>query len=207
MTILFDFGGVLCDLDRNCCYEAFDAIGFDVRPYLGICHQTGPFQRIERGELTVHELCNELRAAQPGFTANDEAICRAWDAFLLGVPAERLDLILKIRRHYPVSLLSNIGPEHWRLAEEQFFRYNGLTVHDFFDHIFLSYELGVEKPNPAIYEKVVAGLGVPAGDVLFFDDAEDNCAGARACGLQAVLAPAHGGWLKYFDKDGKLQLH
>lgn len=204
MTILFDFGGVLCDLDKARCFAAFDQIGFDIRPYLDTYHQKGPFQEIERGEITVHELCDTLRADTPGFTADDETICRAWSTFLVGIPPERLELILKIRKHYPVSLLSNIGPVHWQVARDHFFTYNGHTVNDFFDHIFLSYELGIEKPHPALYRHVVKTLGVPAGDILFLDDAEDNCEGARRCGLQARLAPALGTWTQYFDADGKL---
>ena len=51
------------------------------------------------------------------------------------------------------------------MAEDTFFRYKGLTVDDFFDHIFLSCELGVEKPDPQIFESVVEGMGVPAHDI------------------------------------------
>lgn len=73
-----------------------------------------------------------------------------------------------------------------------------------FEHIFLSCELGVEKPAPEIFVRVAEGIGVPAGDILFFDDSEVNCEAARQCGLQALVAPAHSEWLKYFDENGKL---
>ncbi len=122
------------------------------------------------------------------------------------MPAERLELLLKIKQHYSVNLLSNTNEVHWRLAEEVFFNYKGLRVTDFFDHIFLSCRLGVEKPAPLIFEKVVEGLGAEAADVLFFDDSEVNCEAARQCGLQALLAPANSEWFKYFNEDGKLRL-
>ena len=81
------------------------------------------------------------------------------------------------------------------MAENGYFRYKGLTVSDFFDKIFLSCELGVEKPEPEIFEKVVASIGCAPDDILFFDDSEVNCEAARQCGLQAVLAPANSAWL------------
>ena len=101
-------------------------------------------------------------------------------------------------------LLSNTNSIHWAQACDGYFRYGGRRVDDFFEHVFLSYELGVEKPAPEIYAKVLEGSGAQASDVLFLDDSETNCAAARACGLQAVVAPAGGAWLNYFDEEGRL---
>jgi putative hydrolase of the HAD superfamily len=80
-------------------------------------------------------------------------------------------------------------------AVDDYFRYKGLQVGDFFEKIFLSCELGVEKPNPEIFKKVVEGIACPPDDILFFDDSEVNCEAARKYGLQAVLAPANSAWL------------
>ena len=41
--MLFDFGGVLVDLNRPRVEAAFDALGFDIRPYLGTYKQSGIF--------------------------------------------------------------------------------------------------------------------------------------------------------------------
>ena len=167
MYLLFDFGGVLVDLDRQRVERSFDEIGFDIRPYLGTYKQAG---------------------------------IAAWESYLTTVPTERLEMLLKIKQNYSINVLSNTNTIHWRMAEDTFFRYKGLTVDDFFDHIFLSCELGVEKPAPQIFENVVEGMGVPAHDILFFDDSEVNCQSARQC------APAGSEWFKYFDEYGKLHL-
>jgi putative hydrolase of the HAD superfamily len=58
---------------------------------------------------------------------------------------------------------------------------------DPFDHVTFSYELHVVKPEPAIYEHMIRGLGVPPGQALFLDDRPENVEGARAVGLQAEL--------------------
>lgn len=209
MTLLFDFGGVLVDLDRQRVEAAFDRIGFNIRPYLGTYKQAGIFSQLEQGRISIHEFCNGIRALsqQSGDALQlltDEAIVAAWQSYLTEVPTERLDMLLKIKQHYSINVLSNTNTVHWQMAKDTFFRYKGLNVENFFDHIFLSCDLGVEKPDPLIFSKVVEGLQVPAHDILFFDDSEVNCQAARNCGLQALVAPAGSEWFKYFDDYGKL---
>ena len=55
-----------------------------------------------------------------------------------------------------------------------------------FDHRFLSFELGVLKPDIAAFARVADLLEVPAGRVLFLDDNAVNVAGATAAGFQAT---------------------
>lgn len=52
--------------------------------------------------------------------------------------------------------------------------------------VYASHDLGVRKPDPAFFEHMVAGEGVPSDQVVFVDDREVNVAAARAAGLQAV---------------------
>ncbi len=202
MNLLFDFGGVLVDLDKERCIRAFQTIGFDIRPLIGTYAQAGILSSLERGQSTIPQFCDELRNMTDRPDLSNEQIIHAWEQYLTGVPSDRLDLLLKIKQHYPIHILSNTNEVHWGMAENDYFRYQGHTVHDFFDKIFLSYELGVEKPSPAIYEAVVKGIGCPPEEILFFDDSEVNCEAARQCGLQARLAPADGVWKKFFTPDG-----
>ena len=206
--MLFDFGGVLVDLDREQVIRSFSAIGIDIRPYLGTYKQSGIFSQLEQGRISIPQFCQALRELSQDPSVSDEAIVNAWESFLhKGVPTERLDMLLRIREHYSVNLLSNTNAIHWRMAEQEFFRYRGLQVTDFFDHIFLSCEMGVEKPAPEIFHRVAEGLGADSpSDILFFDDSEVNCQAARQCGMQALLAPAGSEWFKYFDDYGKLHL-
>lgn len=53
MNLLFDYGGVLVDLDKQRCIRAFEALGFDIRPYLGTYAQAGFFSELERGAISV----------------------------------------------------------------------------------------------------------------------------------------------------------
>ena len=200
-TMLFDFGGVLVDLDQERCISAFERIGFQLRPYIGLYAQSGILSRIECGEATVAEFCDEVRR-QAGTDLSDEDIISAWEAFLVDVPEERLEMLLKIKQHYHVSLLSNTNEVHWAMGRNRFFLYKDLCVNDFFEHIFLSCEMHCEKPEPEIFHRVIQTIGCAADDIIFFDDSEQNCEAARACGMQARLAPKNSEWFKYFDDEG-----
>jgi putative hydrolase of the HAD superfamily len=78
------------------------------------------------------------------------------------------------------GILSNIGDamEAGVLA-----RFPGLAE---FTHHTFSHRLGIAKPDAAIYRHAMEGLGVPAGEILFVDDREENIRAARAAGMVAV---------------------
>ena len=59
MNLLFDYGGVLVDLDKQRCIRAFEALGFDIRPYLGTYAQAGFFSELERGAISVEGFCSQ----------------------------------------------------------------------------------------------------------------------------------------------------
>ena len=55
-----------------------------------------------------------------------------------------------------------------------------------FDRRFYSCRVGLAKPDPAVYEAVLSGLGATPRSVLFIDDRAENVLAATALGLQAV---------------------
>lgn len=61
------------------------------------------------------------------------------------------------------------------------------------DVMVLSHEIGVAKPDPGIYERALAELGVGAGSAVFVDDDPSFCRGAREVGIRAVLVDRTGG--------------
>jgi FMN phosphatase YigB (HAD superfamily) len=57
---------------------------------------------------------------------------------------------------------------------------------DQFDHQTFSAEVSLIKPDPAIYQHSLRGVGVAASEALFVDDKEPNVQGARAVGMRAI---------------------
>jgi HAD superfamily hydrolase (TIGR01509 family) len=77
-------------------------------------------------------------------------------------------------------LVSNCGPDTRLLVDR-------LQLDAEFDALILSFEVGVRKPDPAIYEAAMAAVGGDASDAVFVDDQADYCDGARALGIDTRL--------------------
>jgi len=75
-----------------------------------------------------------------------------------------------------LALLSNAGPDFG-----SYMRHGPLR--DYFEAFFVSGELGLIKPEPAIYSRALSDLGVAASAAVFVDDREDNIRGATDLGI------------------------
>lgn len=102
------------------------------------------------------------------------------------------------RAGHPVFALSNFGIETLAIAQREY------PFLEEFDRRYISGELGVSKPDAAIYERVEAECGVPAGQLLFTDDRHENVAAARARGWQTHLFDGPDGWAARLIADGLL---
>jgi epoxide hydrolase-like predicted phosphatase len=60
-------------------------------------------------------------------------------------------------------------------------------IRDLFDVVVISAEVGLHKPQPEIYLLAAERLGVDPEDCAFVDDLRENCAGAEAVGMTALL--------------------
>jgi putative hydrolase of the HAD superfamily len=66
-------------------------------------------------------------------------------------------------------------------------RYDRSTFPELFDGVVISGDEGMHKPEPAIYELGCERVGLPPGECVFVDDLRENCEGAEAVGMTAVL--------------------
>lgn len=186
-NLLFDLGGVLMDLNRQRCVDAFVALGYrDADKMLGEYAQQGVFMALEEGKVSPEEFRTAIRH-EIGKEVTDEAIDYALNQFLLGIPDAKLSLLRKLREHYRVMMLSNTNSIMFEQGIDRDFRIQGLTVNDYFDEKYLSYELGVAKPKPEIFEKVIALSGIKPEDTLFFDDSQANLDAAARFGFRTYL--------------------
>jgi putative hydrolase of the HAD superfamily len=82
---------------------------------------------------------------------------------------------------FPTAILSNMGEDMLRYMRQEF----GWLAH--FQHHTWSCELGIGKPDPAIYTHTCERLGVAPGETLFLDDKPENIEAAASVGLNAIL--------------------
>jgi glucose-1-phosphatase len=96
------------------------------------------------------------------------------------------ELVAQTRASVATGCFSNTNALHWHG------HISAWPMAGLFDHRFLSFELGLLKPDVAAFAHVAGLLEVPAGRVLFLDDNPVNVAGAAAAGFQAAHAAGVG---------------
>lgn len=186
-NIIFDMGGVLIDLDRDKCIAEFRKIGFpQADDLLGNYGQKGIFKGLEIGIVTPQELYDYINK-EVGHYISPEVINKAWDTFLVGLPVYRLEMLRSLRKDYKVFMLSNTNPVIMPYIEKTYFTQEGLTINDYFDRLFLSYEMGMMKPDRKIFEATLKIADIKASETLFIDDAEANIETALALGFKTYL--------------------
>lgn len=197
-NLIIDFGGVLIDLDRQRCIEKFREIGMPhVEAMLDVCHQQGFFLQHEKGLITDAEFRDAIRE-RIGAPISDTQIDEAWNSFLVGIPTKKLELLLDLRKDYVVYLLSNTNDIHWKWSCEHAFPYKTFRVEDYFEQIFLSYELKMAKPDADIFQHVIDETGILPEETLFIDDSVDNCRTAETLGISTYTPKAHEDWSHLF---------
>lgn len=178
-TLVFDFGCVLVDLDKERCIRAWHEIGAgEIARYVDECRQEDLFHDLETGRITVAEFCQEVRRKCAGCTASDDQIRWAWGQLLRGIPKHRVERLRTLKKRYRLLLLSNTNVIHWELCREQ--------LAGCFEHEFLSFEMGLVKPDRAIFEQMVRESGIRPLATLFIDDSLANCESAAALGIRTL---------------------
>ena len=178
-TLVFDFGCVLVDLDKERCVRAWHEIGAGaIAQYVDECRQEDLFHELETGHITIEAFCAEVRRRATGCEATDAQIVWAWQQLLLGVPDRRVQLLRRLRERYRLLLLSNTNAIHWEQCQ--------YALTGCFERVFLSYEMGLVKPDRRIFEQMIREADTDVAHTLFIDDSAANCQSANALGIRTL---------------------
>ncbi len=133
--------------------------------------------QIERGEIS-----------QPAFERGLAGLLGvAGDGLLRGLLADarpNVEVILASQRARQAGV--RVGVVSNSLGTDPYNPYEAYGLADWFDAVVISGEVGLRKPEPAIYELAAAKLGLPASRCVFVDDLEANLPAARALGMATV---------------------
>lgn len=182
-NLVFDLGNVLYDINFERMQQQLAALIPAGKQHTTYERDTQHpiFHAYERGEISTAVFVAELRAAF-GMVASDSEILAAWGSILVGVAEGMEAKVRALSQTYPSVLLSNTNEYHFQelSAESQ-------PVFQHLSRIFLSYEVGMRKPDQAIFEHVLTEMGWDAAETLMIDDAPSNIEAAKAAGMQAWL--------------------
>ena len=186
-TIIFDLGEVIIDLDSKRVIDQFqkhsDKSAEDI---IRLISKSQDLIDYEVGKMTDVEFCqvvNELLSIELS-QASFEAI---WNSFLGIIKLDKLYLMLDLKEKFNVLILSNTNAIHQRAFDRRVGEHiPSKTMADMVHMAYYSHELGLRKPDPHIYQKVIDLQNLNPAKTIFFDDRLENITAAQDSGIQAI---------------------
>lgn len=177
-TIIFDFGDIFINLDKEAPVNLFKKLGLS-EWNLELNQLNLQF---EKGQISEENFLLGIQKQIPN--ASFDAILDAWNSILLDFPLRRLEFLQKLTKKYRLFLLSNTDSIHI----ETFERENGVSfTRDFymcFEKVYFSFEMGMRKPDPEIFNYIIKTHELSPKRTLFVDDKKENTDAALLLGLQ-----------------------
>jgi FMN phosphatase YigB (HAD superfamily) len=187
-NIIFDFGGVICDLDISRTIERFKAFGPSKSDgTVSKEEQDRQFASLvelyEKGNITSQEFRETIKnhyVTPP----SDQAVDDTWNALLVGIPEERIQLLNDLKIGYNVFLLSNSNEIHYLHYLEMFRQVSGYSYfQDLFEKAWFSWQIHLSKPSPDVFEFVLRDGLLDPTETLFIDDTLMHVEASRSLGI------------------------
>lgn len=179
-TIIFDFGDVFINLDKDAPSTEFAKLGLqewhDDLKDINI--------KFEKGKVSELEFIEEFQKYLPNATIED--IRQAWNSIIpdCPMPLYRLEFLQMLSKKYRLFLLSNTDAMHI----DKFQHKAGMTFYrDFyqcFEKVYFSFELGMRKPEVEIFNYLIKKHDLSPKRTLFIDDNTENTTIAASVGLK-----------------------
>lgn len=181
-AVIFDMGGVLVRTEDRAPRAAlglrFDKTYSELDQIVFGNQSSG---RASRGEITARDhMLHVMRTL--GLPETDAAIADFYAKFFGGdeVDYEMIAEIDALRPRYKTALLSNAWDDLRNLLVDKW------KINHAFDHLTISAEVGIAKPDAGIYTFTLEKLGVAPEEAVFVDDFIENIEAARALGMYGI---------------------
>lgn len=176
--LIFDFGNVFLNLDIDQAKKEIYNL-LDIEAFSDDMLATN--QLYEKGLIATDEFLRFYMNCFPRLSRQD--IIHSWNAVLRDFPEHHLRFIQKLAsdQTYKLILLSNTNDLHikWVIENVSFYE----TFKNCFDAFYLSHEIGLRKPDKAIFEYVLDNNELMANECLFIDDSKEHIQGASQLGI------------------------
>ena len=186
-NIIFDLGGVLLNIDFSLAKNAFAQLGIpDFEKIYAHHAQNRLFDEFEKGKISPEKFRKELIKLF-GKELTHSQIDAAWNALLLDFPYERMELLKKLKTKYRLFLLSNTNAIHIQEVSNILHRTFGYRdMQHVFEKEYYSYNMGMRKPDPEIFEFVISENKLNPEETVFIDDSSPNIEGAAKTGIKVL---------------------
>lgn len=177
--LIFDFGGVLWDMRWDVTRQLEQEHGLRERAILETLYAGDVWRQIEVGVGAREDWLRGAHEQLESIAGKPlPPLHQHWrERQHLITP--NIDLIRELRKSYKTAVLSNADST---LPQ----RLRDIGIHDLFDVIVCSAEVGLAKPEPRIYAIAAGQIGLPPEECVFIDDLESNVQAARDAGMQGI---------------------
>jgi putative hydrolase of the HAD superfamily len=176
-AIIFDFGDVFINLNKEHSIEEFKKLGLDGLNEDLLAHN----DLFEKGKIDELQFINYFSKYIPN--ASIEEIVKAWNSIIGEFPLERLEFLQMLSSKYRLFLLTNTDSIHINRFEHKV----GMSFYsDFyrcFEKVYYSYEMGMRKPDEEIFATIIHNHDLSPKRTLFVDDKKVNTDAAASLGL------------------------
>jgi putative hydrolase of the HAD superfamily len=192
-NIIFDLGNVIINIDPKLSVQAMSKLGFkDFERSYSLLSQSNLFDSLEKGLITPDQFHNEINAELKTKVSSDE-INKAWGAMLLDFPVKRIKLLQILAKKYRLFLLSNTNIIHFHQYNNDLINQFGFGLNSLFEKAYYSFEMGLRKPDPEIFEQVLEESNLNPFETLFIDDLDKNIDVAGRMGLNTIWIDVNSG--------------
>jgi len=182
-AIIFDLGAVILNISYQNTIDAFSKLGIkNASTFYSKKVQANLFNQIETGDITAEKFLIELQKKTNNSSINQ--VSEAWNAMLLDLPEDRLTAIQSLKKKYVIYLLSNTNTIHIDALKRKIGRVKWMEFFNLFDKMYLSHEVGLRKPNAAIFEYVLREQNLKPEEVFFIDDSSEHIEAANKLGIK-----------------------
>lgn len=205
-NIIFDFGGVILNIDYNLAMQSFLRLGIENDfSFYSQSKQVSLFDELEKGIITPDEFRHRIKSLSSK-TLTDEQIDSAWNSMILELPPERIILLEKANKNYRTFMLSNSNSIHYDVYVKNLRdKYGYKSFAGLLEKVYFSHQVKMKKPDREIFELVINENKLNPEETLFIDDTFRHIEAATQYGLKTHYLTSKETITDLFDDDGRLK--
>lgn len=199
-NLIFDWGGVISVSQHKEAVRRFAELGLpNAESYFEEGKNWGGiFGEVESGAISIEHFLKKI-SQLCGKPISFEEVAYAWWGFFDHLtPGILQQLEAWKQQGYRLYILTNNNPFMMSYINGDQFSPEGRAFRTYFDKIYVSCEIGLAKPDKAIYEYVLKDGKMKADETIFVDDRELNTEGAKAAGIATYLVENAEDWVADF---------
>lgn len=182
-NIIFDLGGVILNIDYQLTVSQFKKLGIDnFEEIFSQYKQSRLSDFFETGKITEEEFYKGI-ISMSGKNFTLEEFKSAWNAMLLDLPIERIELLKNLSKKYRLFLFSNTNETHYN----EFITKTADDFNSIFEKMYYSHLFGKRKPNSESFSSILKENSLVAKETLFVDDSIQHIESAKSIGIKTLL--------------------